>query len=50
MLTWRKVQSVVRGWAILNMVSGAEDVPRVDCCEHGEWCSVLSKSGLLFKW
>jgi len=31
----------------VNIVSGAEDDPRVGCCEHIEWCRVWSKGGLL---
>ena len=41
------VQSMVQGCAVVNMMIGAEDGPRVGCCEHGEWCGVWSKGGLL---
>ena len=53
---------MVQGWAIVNVVcgaedgprvgivkvvSGAEDGPRVGHGEHGEWCRVWSKGVLL---
>ena len=41
---------MVHGWAIVNMVSDAEDDPRVGYGEHGEWCRVWSKGGLLLMW
>jgi len=41
------VQSMVQGWAIVNMLSGAECGSRVGCCEHSEGCRVWSKGGLL---
>jgi len=41
------MQKMVKGWAIVNVVSGAEDGPSVGYCECGEWCRGWSKSGLL---
>jgi len=41
---------VVQGWAIVNVVSGADYGPKVGYCERGEWCRVWSKGGLLLLW
>jgi hypothetical protein len=44
------VQSMVLGWAFVNMVQGAEYGPRVGYSEHGEWCRAWSKGGMLLRW
>ena len=47
LLRWCMVRRMVQGWAIVNMVSDAEDGQRVGYCECGEWCRGWSKCGLL---
>jgi len=41
---------MVQGWDIVSVVSGAEDGPRVGCCEHSEGCRVWLKDGMLLVW
>ena len=48
--TWCMVQRMIQGWAVVNMVNGAEYGLRVGCCEHSEGCRGRSKSGLLWTW